>query len=310
MQREELKKLKIGVLTGGWSGEREISLRSGKNVANALKNAGYNVISIDVDKNIVDVLKKEKVELAYIALHGLFGEDGGIQSILTMMDIPFTGSGVMASAIGMNKLMSKRVAISAAIKTSPFIEVTDYKNDRQRIADAIGFPAVVKPISEGSSLGVAIAKNNGELDAIIEVHSQKYPEIFVEKYIKGREVTVGVLTNSCEEIVLPILELRPKNEFYDFEAKYTQGLTDFIMPAELSDEMTRHIQEQSLLIHKTLGCKGATRSDFIIDDKGAAYFLEINTSPGMTDTSDVPAEAKHIGIDMEELVQKILLSAF
>ena len=110
--------------------------------------------------------------------------------------------------------------------------------------------------------------------------------------------------------MLPILELHPKNEFYDFEAKYTQGLTDFIMPAELSDEMTRHIQEQSLLIHKTLGCKGATRSDFIIDDKGAAYFLEINTSPGMTDTSDVPAEAKHIGIDMEELVQKILLSAF
>lgn len=306
----EIKKMKTGVLMGGWSGEREISLRSGKNVFNALKKAGCNVISIDVDKNIVDVLLKEKIDIAYIAMHGIFGEDGGIQAILEMLEIPYTGSNVLASAIGMNKLMSKRVAISENIKTSAFLEIKDYKKERDTIDKIIGFPLVLKPVNEGSSIGVYIVKDQNELDEIMKLDAEKYSKVFIEKYIKGREVTVGVLSSKFEEIVLPILELKPKKEFYDFEAKYTKGLTEFILPAELDKSMTRFVQKQALAIHSSLGCKGASRSDFIIDNNGEVYFLEINTSPGMTDTSDVPAEAKVIGIEMEDLVMKILLSAF
>ena len=307
---EELKKKKIAVLMGGWSNEREISIKSGTNIYNALKKSGCNVISIDVDNNIVEILKREKIDLAYIALHGPFGEDGGIQAILEMLRIPYTGSDVLASAIGMNKLMCKRVAMSVGVKTSPFLEIMDYKNDRQRIAEKLGFPVVVKPTSEGSSIGVFIVNDENELEKIFDKLSKEYKSCFVEKYIRGKEVTVGVLGTAEEDIALPILELVSKNEFYDFEAKYTKGLTEFILPANLDEDTTKSIQELALLMHKTIGCKGATRSDFIIDENNDAFFLEINTSPGMTDTSDVPAEAKCKGIEIEELVLKIALSAF
>lgn len=307
---DELKKKKIGVLMGGWSNEREISIKSGTNVYNALKKSGCNVILIDVDKNIVEVLKKENIDLAYIAMHGPFGEDGGIQAVLEMLSIPYTGSNVLASAIGMNKLMCKRVAMSVGVKTSPFINITDYEKDRQRIADEIGFPVVVKPTSEGSSIGISIVKDYNELDKVIDKLFIEYNSCFVEKFIEGKEVTVGVIGSNSEDIALPILELVSKNEFYDFEAKYTKGLTEFILPANLDEEKTHDVQELALLMHKTIGCKGATRSDFIIDKNNEAYFLEINTSPGMTDTSDVPAEAKCKGIEIEELVLKIALSAF
>jgi D-alanine-D-alanine ligase len=295
---------------GGWSGEREISLRSGKNVAKALKKTGCNVISIDVDKDIVDVLRKSGIDVAFITLHGPFGEDGGIQSILEMLEIPYTGSGVLASAIGMNKLMCKRVVSSVGVKTSPFFEVIDYETEMEIILKQIGSPCVIKPVNEGSSLGVVIAKSDAELHDLICNGTREYKNIFVEKFLKGREFTVGVLTSKYEEVVLPILELRPKNEFYDFEAKYTKGLTEFILPAELDEITTEKLKQQALLVHKTLGCKGATRSDFIITEKGEINFLEINTSPGMTDTSDVPAEADCMGIDMQELMIKILKSAF
>jgi D-alanine-D-alanine ligase len=307
---DEIKQMKTAVLCGGWSLEREVSLRSGKNVYNALKNMGCNAILIDVDKDIVDVLKKEKPDAAFNALHGIFGEDGGVQAILDMLEIPYSGSGVLASAIGMDKLMSKRVAISVGIKTSDFLEIKDFENDREKAIGEIGFPMVVKPVKEGSSLGVSIVKNTNELYKAVEELKKSHGSLFCEKYIKGREVTVGVISGYNEIKALPILELCPKKDFYDFEAKYTKGLTEFILPAKISDNMRDDIQGEALKMHQTLGCKGASRSDFIIDENNVVYFLEINTSPGMTDTSDVPAEAASEGINMEELVLKILQSAF
>jgi len=307
---EQIRKLKIGVLAGGWSNEREISLRSGKNVYNALKNSGCNAFLIDVDKNITEVLKKEAIELAYIALHGPFGEDGGIQALLDMLGIPHTGSSVLASALGMNKIMAKRVVMSVGVKTPPFMDITDYKNQRNSVIEEVGFPLVVKPKCEGSSIGVMIIENIEELDEIVDESILKYNGIFVEKFIKGREITIGVLSSKYEEIPLPILELKPKKQFYDFEAKYTKGMTDFILPAGFDEITTKKFQNQALLVHNTIGCKGATRTDFIVDENLNPYFLEINTSPGMTDTSDIPAEAKCMGINMEELVIKIVKSAF
>ncbi len=310
MTLEELQKKKICVLKGGWSGEREISLRSAKNVENSLKKAGCNVISIDVDKNIVENLKKEEIDLAFIAMHGPFGEDGGIQSVLEMLNIPYTGSGVLASALGMNKLMCKRVVSSINVNTSPFTEVFNYNKQKKDILKEIGLPVVIKPVNEGSSIGVNMASTETELDELIGKAKSEFHGVFVEKFIKGKEITVGVITSKSEELVLPILELRPKKGFYDYEAKYTKGMTEFILPAELDEKATKTIQETALRIHKTLGCNGVSRSDFIIDEKGIAYFLEINTSPGLTDTSDIPAEAGAMGIDMQELMVKIVKSAF
>ncbi len=310
MTLEELKKIKIAVLMGGWSGEREISIRSGKNVENSLKKAGCNVISIDVDKNIVENLKKEKIGAAFVAMHGPFGEDGGIQSVLEMLKIPYTGSGILASAMGMNKLMCKRIVSFIGVKTSSFLEVFDYNMQRPEILKTMGLPVVVKPVNEGSSIGVQIIKNESELDEYFTGAAFKFDKVFVEKYLRGKEITIGVLTSRFEETVLPILELRPKKEFYDFDAKYTKGLTEFILPAKLDENTTKEIQQTALKVHKTLGCKGVTRSDFIITENGEANFLEINTSPGMTDTSDVPAEAGAMGIDMQDLMIRILKSAF
>lgn len=286
---------------GGFSSEREISLRSGKNVTAILEKAGYDVVSIDVKENFIEELKNNKIEIAFNVLHGFFGEDGRVQSILEHMNILYTGSGVESSSIGMNKILSKQIAALYGVNTASF-QLIEKKEDYKKVQ--FDLPWIVKPVAEGSSIHVEIIKDKNKIPDF--PYSEK--QFFVEKYIKGTEVTVGVLDDGKEFLVLPVLQLIPKNEFYDFEAKYTKGMTDFILPAQIDSKIYQQVQNEALKAHQALGCSGATRSDFIIDGE-KTYFLEINTNPGMTDTSDIPAEAKSYGMSELELCERILASA-
>lgn len=301
------KNAKIAVLCGGMSSEREVSLRSGKNCYAALLRLGFkNAVLIDVDENITEKLKSVNIEYAYNALHGKYGEDGCIQGLLEILKIPYTGCGVMASAVCMNKEYTKKILSTEDIPLikSVFIRKNDNISDA---AKALKYPMMVKPVSEGSSFGMSKVENEAQLlNAVVE--AQKYnPDVLIEEYLVGICATVGVLENNGETFATEILELRPKNEWYDYEAKYTKGMTEFILPAELSDEMTKKIKEIAVKAHKLTNCSGVSRVDFhIVND--IPYVLEVNTSPGMTDTSDLPAQAACMGIDYDTLVLLILNS--
>lgn len=300
---------RVAVLCGGMSSEREVSLRSGQNCYNALKRLGYsNALLIDVDENIAEKLVNAKIEVAFNALHGKYGEDGCIQGLLEILKIPYAGCGVMASAICMNKEYTKKIL--STDKSIPLIKSVFIQKgeDVKTSVKGLKFPLMVKPVSEGSSVGMKKVESEKELfDAVKE--AQKFnPDILIEEYLVGICATVGVLENGDETFATEILELRPKNEWYDYEAKYTKGMTDFILPAELSEEMTAKIKELAVKAHTICGCSGVSRVDFhIVDD--IPYILEVNTSPGMTDTSDLPAQAACMGIDYDTLVLLILNSA-
>ncbi|MDR1113541.1 MAG: D-alanine--D-alanine ligase [Candidatus Margulisbacteria bacterium] len=292
----------IGVLMGGVSSEREISLRSGRNVAAALVSKGYRVREIDItSQNCYEQLKN--IDVAYNILHGAFGEDGGVQKILEELRIPYTGSGISASQNCMHKVQTKRILEKNNLPTPRYQTL--------KALSEVNFaaPCVVKAVSEGSSIGVSIVKNQNELLPVVEKSLSAYPEIFIEEFISGAEVTVGVLPVNGALTALPILELRPKNEFYDFAAKYTPGGTEFILPAELSPAVTARTQELARQAYLALNCAGAARVDFVVQDRRDPYILEINTNPGMTDQSDLPAEARALGIDFPDLAEMILLSA-
>jgi len=308
-----LKGKRICVLRGGRSGEREVSLRSGKRVFDSLKSQGFDVISMDLEDDLISCLRKEKVDIVYIVLHGRFGEDGIVQGLLEMANIPYTGSKVLASALAMNKLASKRVFDAVAIPTPRYLEVSsshDVKNEAERIQKIFPFPLVLKPTSEGSSLGVTLIKERDKFREILGKAVAEFKDVFVEEYVRGKEVTVGVLGKDHKLQALPILELVPKNEFYDYHAKYTAGMTDFVLPARLSKPLYRHTQEIALAAHRALGCYGVSRVDIIVGNDHIPYVHEVNTIPGMTDRSDLPAEAAHAGISFDELVVKILESAY
>ncbi len=306
----EIKKKKIGVILGGPSSEREVSLRSGENVYNALLKAGYNAVKIDLDENIVENLKKEKIELAYITLHGSPGEDGTIQGLLEILKIPYTGSGVLGSAVALNKIVTKQLFIANNIPTPPAVIIREegFTNQKKEEALKLGFPLMVKPFAEGSSIGVKKVNNEEELDNYMPEFLRKYKYGLIEKYIKGKDITVGVLDTEEGTIALPVLELRPQKEFYDYEAKYTKGMTEFILPAKLSEELTREVKELAIKAHKALWCSGVSRVDMVISND-EVYVLEVNTIPGMTETSDLPAQAKTAGIDFVQLVEIILKNA-
>ena len=310
---EALKEKKICVLMGGRSGEREVSLRSGSRVFDSLKRQGFNAISMDLEDDLISKLRAEKVEVVYIMLHGRFGEDGTVQGLLEMARLPYTGSKVLASALAMNKLASKRVFDAVGIPTPRYLEIdatSDIKKEAEKIKKVFPFPLVLKPVSEGSSLGVSLIKNKAELGPILEKSVAEFKDVFVEEYVKGREVTVGILGKDRETVALPILELVPKKEFYDFQAKYTEGMTEFVLPARLSAPMTAKTQATALAAHKILGCYGCSRVDIIIGPDSIPYVHDVNTIPGMTERSDLPAEAKHAGISFDQLVVRILESAF
>ncbi len=291
-----LKQKRIGVLFGGVSSEREISLRSGKNVITALESLGYKVIPVDIiSRDCAEQLRVAKIDVAYVILHGVFGEDGGIQKILEELKIPYTGAGVSSSEQCMDKLTCKTLLLKAGLPVPSFTRTA---------------PAVVKAPCEGSSIGVTIVHTQAELETAYRQTAQKFgPGVFIEEFISGAEVTVGVIEESSDLLALPILELRPKNEFYDFAAKYTPGQTEFILPAELSAEVTKAVQALSVKAFKALNCAGAVRVDFVVHNRQEPFILEINTLPGMTDQSDLPAEAKAMGIAFPQLVEKILETA-
>ena len=301
---------KIAVLCGGLSSEKEVSLRSGKNVLGALQRLGYkNAELVVVDKNIAQTLSDNKYELAYNALHGKYGEDGCIQGILELLQIPYTGCGVMSSAVCMNKEYTKRML--AAVKEVPLIKSVFVRKgeDVMQACKNLNYPLITKPVSEGSSFGMTKVNKPEELAAAYNEAVKYNDDVLIEEFINGFFITVGVLEDGDETFATEILEIRPKNEWYDFEAKYTKGMSDFIVPStSLSKEATEEIKKIAVLAHQGAGCRGVSRVDFMVkDDK--PYFLEINTSPGMTDTSDLPAQANAMGINYDNLVLMILNNA-
>lgn len=292
------KPKKIAVLYGGQSEEKEVSVRSGTNVHAALKRKGYDAVLIDPSKETIP----PNINTAYICLHGKGGEDGCIQGHLTLLNIPFTGPGILSNAISMNKIIAKQIVSANGIKTPKFEKIKEAKTN-------LNYPFVLKPACTGSSIGVYLIKTEKDFHDKFNILTKQFSDILVEEYIKGTEVTVGIIQEHNQLTVLPILQLVTKNEFYDYEAKYTNGLTNFIVPAQISKTTEHKVKEMAINVFKSLKCKSVSRIDMIIDDKNEVYFIENNTSPGMTDTSDLPAQAKAAGINYDSLVERIMHSA-
>lgn len=291
----------VCVLMGGWSNEREVSLVSGQAVSSALRNAGYRVTDIDVKPDIHDVLLKVRPDVAFNALHGTWGEDGCIQGLLEIMKIPYTHSGVKASALAMDKVLSKKLFKSIGI---PCAEDKIVSTAELFTRDPMPRPFVVKPYNDGSSVGVVIVFEGDKFSADLEGPWKSMEHLMVEKYVPGRELTVSVMGDKP----LCVTELKPKTGFYDYKAKYQDGMTEHIIPAELSDEQNDILLDMAVKAHEILDCRGISRSDFRMDGNDI-YILETNTQPGMTPLSLVPEQAKHVGISFEELVSWIVEDA-
>jgi D-alanine-D-alanine ligase len=301
-----LKKKRVGVLMGGLSREREISLKTGKAILKALTEKGYPVIPLDVGNDIVEKLLKEKIECAFLALHGRFGEDGTIQGMLELMRIPYTGSGVLASALAMHKIMSKKFFLCEKIPTPRFdaFRRDEIKKDHLK-RTSLPLPVVVKPAREGSTIGISIVQQEVALGPALKKAGEYDEEILVEEFMKGKEITVGIL----EDIPLPVIEIVPKSGFYDYYSKYTKGETQYILPARIAREQYLSAQEISLRAFQQLGCSGVGRVDLMTDENENPYVIDVNTMPGMTETSLLPKAALYAGIPFEDLVERILLGA-
>lgn len=303
------KEKRIGVLCGGMSSEREVSIRSGKKCFEAIKNLGYdNSELIIVDENIAETLKEHKIDVAYIALHGKYGEDGCIQGLLEILKIPYTGCGVLSSSICMNKEYTKRVL--STNKDIPLIKSAFVKKreDLFEKTKDLKYPLITKPVSEGSSFGMTKVNKPEELENAYKEALKFNDDVLIEEFIDGVFVTVGVLENNGKTFATEILEILPKTDWYDYEAKYTKGMSEFVLPAKFDKDLTEKIKNISINAHNTASCSGVSRVDFMVKDN-QPYVLEINTSPGMTDTSDLPAQASVMGIDYNNLVLLILNSS-
>jgi D-alanine-D-alanine ligase len=298
-ERAFFSKKKIGVLYGGWSSEREISIGSGKTVIRSLRAQGFSVKGIDVDRNFKRKLKG--IDVAFIALHGTPGEDGIIQGVLDFYTVPYTGSGVIGSAIGMDKIISKQLFNSYGIQTPDFYYEDDIIIDE--IIARLDMPIVIKPRAEGSSVGISIVNSRAELEKAITRTRRKFKDIFFERYISGMMVTCGVVN----DVPLPILEIAPKQRsFYDYKSKYTEGMTEYIVPARIPEEQYKRTQDHALRSHKAIGAHGFSRVDFVLDDEYNPYALEVNTIPGLLSGSNLPLEARAIGLTYDELIFEIL----
>ena len=284
----------VAVLMGGISSEREISIKTGEAIYNALIKKGYNAVKIDVNENFLKNLYNYKFDIAFIALHGKYGEDGIMQGILEFAQIPYTGTSVMGSAVSMNKVITKRIFQSLGILTPNF-----WFNKEE-----IKYPVVVKPVAEGSTIGISIVNEEKDLKNAFNEAKKYSDKIFFEEYIKGQEITVSVLCGRA----LPVIEIRPKKGFYDYESKYTKGMTEYILPAQINKEIEDKVKYESELIFRELDCRGAIRVDYIVKDN-SAYALEVNTIPGMTPTSLLPKAANFIGLSFEDVVEEILKDA-
>ena len=289
----------LGVLMGGTSAEREVSLRSGTAIYNALKRLGYNVVDIDAGPDICNELYKKKVELVFLALHGGHGENGSVQGMLEVLGISYTGSGVLASALAMDKEASKKIFLYHKIPVPPFVVLS-----KEHGAKSIEFdlPWVVKPATEGSSVGVSIVKSETGFKQAVETAFSYSSRAIVEKYIEGKEIHIGILNDK----VLGGVEVKPALEFYNYEAKYTPGLTEYILPPEIDSRAYERTKAAAISAHIALGCKGATRVDLRVDIEGKPYVLEVNTIPGMTETSLLPKIASLAGFDFPALLEEII----
>lgn len=307
LSKSDLKNKRVGVLMGGLSQERDVSLRTGAAVSKALRSLGYDVVDIDVGKDVAAKLVAEKVDVAWIALHGRYGEDGSIQGLLESLFIPYTGSGVLASALGMEKVYAKQVFTHHGIPTPPYKVFSDAQSARAEVDSLpFPFPVVVKPSREGSSVGVHVCKTKDAYLAAVDDASKYAGFLLVEQFIKGREVQGAVLDDEA----LGVIEVVVAREFYDADAKYKAGSgTKYLFPAPIPAAQYDRVNAVCLAVHKALGCKGASRSDVIATESGDVYVLEINTLPGMTETSLLPKIAAGRGIDFPNLCERILLSA-
>jgi D-alanine-D-alanine ligase len=302
----------VALLYGGTSGEREVSIASGNGVREALEAEGFTVFFIDAgEHDFIDQLCAVKPDVAFIALHGKGGEDGCIQGLLETLGIPYTHSGVGASALAMDKVVSKIVYEAYDLKTARFKVVRKDQpggdEDTDSILASIGLPCVVKPVSDGSSLGVSIPKTREEFLRALDEGFELGDVLLVEEFIKGVEVTVPVLGNRVDELLaLPLIEIVPKNEFYDYESKYEEGGSEHIIPARITDEEALACRQAAIKAHEILGCAGVSRTDLIVTADGTPYLIETNTIPGMTRTSLIPEAAKKAGISPGELYRLLI----
>ena len=297
------KAKKVAVLYGGRSTEREVSLKSGKACADALASKGYDVTLVDVDLDLPERLRAAKIDVAFNALHGRWGEDGCVQGLLEAMAIPYTGSGVLASSLGMDKVIAKVMFASLGLAVIEYRVFPRARAGEITLADLpFAMPCMVKPSGEGSSVGVHLVKDPAGLAAACRDAATFKGDVIVERYVKGTEVNVAVLDGKA----LGAIEIVPANEFYDYAAKYTAGTTRYFYPARIPDAHRDRVMAAAEIAHRGLGCAGVTRVDFIVAADGTPYILEINTLPGMTGTSLVPKIAAGLGIAFPDLCERIL----
>ncbi len=299
----------VAVLMGGWANERPVSLMSGAGVADALESRGHRVTRIDMERDVAARLAAARPDVVFNALHGVPGEDGSVQGMLDLMGIPYTHSGMVTSVIAIDKELTKQRLVPAGI---PMPEGKVVSSASLFEADPLPRPYVLKPLNEGSSVGVAIVTDQGNygnpIGRDVSGPWQSFDHLLAEPFIKGRELTVAVMGGRA----LTVTELVPKTGFYDFDAKYTDGMADHICPAQIPKDAFDRMMELALRAHRLLGCKGASRSDFRWDEEmglDGIFLLETNTQPGMTPLSLVPEQAKHLGIDYAELVERIVEEA-
>ncbi len=299
----------IAVVLGGPGAEREVSLSTGAGIIKALKEKGYNVVEIDFDpKNFCKQLADAKADVVFNAMHGIYGEDGRIQSVLEMLDIPYTGSGVSASAIGMDKFATKRVLFGSGISTPDclFLYAEDKAIAVEKTLAKFSLPVVVKPASQGSSLGITIVRKEEELQAAFNLAFEYCDEVLVEECIIGDEITVSMVKSGGKLEIFPIILIKANLEWYDFKAKYSAGGSEHIIPAPLDTLVEAEAKKLATDTFNAIGCNGVARVDIMIDQLGKCYVLEINTVPGMTPTSLVPDAAAALGISYADLCEIIL----
>ncbi|WYP28234.1 D-alanine--D-alanine ligase [Alkalihalobacillus sp. FSL W8-0930] len=300
--------MKVAVLYGGISAEREVSLSSGKGIMEALKNKGHDVTGIDFHPDRLQEVIQLDVDIVYIALHGRFGEDGKVQALLDLLGIPYVGSGVQGSALALDKAKSKMFFEKEGTRVAKEQLLMKHTFNEETFTAELDFPIVVKPNLEGSTIGLTIAEDEATLMAGIKQAFEFDDTIMLEEFISGIEVTVAVLGDKGEEKALPVIEIVPKNKYYDYEAKYAAGGSEHIIPARLSAEQTAYVQKHAVRAHQTLGCEVYSRVDFIVpkDETQLPCILEVNTLPGMTPTSLFPDACKEIDLPYEEMVETLL----
>ncbi len=299
MDKETLKKQKIAVLMGGASSEREISLKSGKAVSESLARGGYNVTAIDVGRDLAAKLKRWGITVAFIALHGRWGEDGTVQGLLEIMEIPYTGSGVIGSSMAMDKAVMKLLFQSVGIPTPAWCIVENGKNTVK-----LPMPFVVKPANEGSTIGISVVREKREIGPALS-HARKYDrKIVAERFVEGDEITVAVVNGEP----LPVVQVKPAKGFYDFEAKYTKGMTEYLVPAKITKRVAKKASDIAMKVYQLFELAGCARIDMLVEE-GLPQVIDINTSPGMTETSLVPKAWNHLGRTFDDLVEAILMEA-